>query len=108
MATTACGLDDGRACKRRRSDEPERSRHQELAAVDHVVTLNRKTSAGEIGSRRPEHMLETGEAPGFRTLLLMDLVQRLRHFEVMLQRRQGLARPILQLGVVAGFGITLK
>jgi hypothetical protein len=41
-------------------------------------------------------------------LLLALLVQRPCHLEMMLQRRQCLPSPILQLGVVAGSGIAFK
>jgi hypothetical protein len=39
---------------------------------------------------------------------LFLLAQALRHFEMVLQVRQGLARPILQLRIVAALGVTLE
>jgi len=41
-------------------------------------------------------------------LLLPVLVERLRHFKMVLQRRQGLTRPVLQLGIFTAVRIALK
>jgi hypothetical protein len=39
---------------------------------------------------------------------LLLLVQVLRHLKVMLQMRQRLAGPVLQLRIIAAFGVTLE
>lgn len=79
-----------------RSTAQHASRHLDQAYAALGIT-------GAKASRIPDKSSEQ--------LMLSDRLscsQILRHFQMMSQRRKGLARPILQFGILAALGIALK
>lgn len=66
------------------------------------------TTLRKDAAPRHRHKRTSPPEAGLRLRLLSVLVEVLRHFEVMLQSRQRLARPVLQLGIFTTVRVALE